>query len=241
MPPHEVYIETHLGGGNVLERKKPAARNIGIDLDPNVIAAWSDARSRLAFPIDLHCVDATTFLRAYPFTGRELVYCDPPYLMDTRRSQADLYAHEYTEADHVELLDLLVTLPCPVLLSGYPSSLYTTVLQHRHKWRCVEFQAMTRGGLATEALWFNFVPGALHDTRYVGADFRERERIQRKKKRWRSRLAAMEASERQAIMDVLRELSIAETIVSQSRSLVAGNNIVRNDDDDDRLFSGGGR
>lgn len=30
MPPHDVYIETHLGGGNILERKKPAERSFGM-------------------------------------------------------------------------------------------------------------------------------------------------------------------------------------------------------------------
>jgi len=31
MPPHEVYIETHLGGGAVIRKKKPAKKNIGLN------------------------------------------------------------------------------------------------------------------------------------------------------------------------------------------------------------------
>ena len=31
MPPHATYIETHLGGGAIMQRKPPALRNIGID------------------------------------------------------------------------------------------------------------------------------------------------------------------------------------------------------------------
>ena len=34
MPPHDTYIETHLGGGAIMQRKPPALRNIAIDLDP---------------------------------------------------------------------------------------------------------------------------------------------------------------------------------------------------------------
>ena len=34
MPPHDTYIETHLGGGAIMKRKPPALHNIGIDLDP---------------------------------------------------------------------------------------------------------------------------------------------------------------------------------------------------------------
>lgn len=34
MPPHDTYIETHLGSGIVLRRKPPAARSIGLEIDP---------------------------------------------------------------------------------------------------------------------------------------------------------------------------------------------------------------
>jgi DNA adenine methylase len=51
-----------------------------------------------------------------------LFYCDPPYLCQTR-SAPDVYAHEMTEAQHRELLDLLLTVEGKVMLSGYPSAL----------------------------------------------------------------------------------------------------------------------
>ncbi len=37
MPPHEIYIEAHLGGGAVMRHKYPAKRNIGIEIDSEVI------------------------------------------------------------------------------------------------------------------------------------------------------------------------------------------------------------
>ena len=40
MPEHATYIETHLGGGAVMRHKRPAQRNIGIDVDAQVIDAW---------------------------------------------------------------------------------------------------------------------------------------------------------------------------------------------------------
>lgn len=40
MPPHDTYVETHLGGGSIMRHKKPARQNIGIDIDPKVIRAW---------------------------------------------------------------------------------------------------------------------------------------------------------------------------------------------------------
>jgi len=38
MPPHSVYIETHLGGGAIMQRKPAALHNIGIDGDPECCA-----------------------------------------------------------------------------------------------------------------------------------------------------------------------------------------------------------
>ena len=40
MPPHAVYIETHLGGGAVMKRKPAALRNIGIDLDARALSSF---------------------------------------------------------------------------------------------------------------------------------------------------------------------------------------------------------
>ena len=42
MPPHEVYIESHLGGGAIMRYKREAKRNIGIEIDPAVIRMWAD-------------------------------------------------------------------------------------------------------------------------------------------------------------------------------------------------------
>ncbi|MFU8773352.1 MAG: hypothetical protein ACNA8H_13155, partial [Anaerolineales bacterium] len=85
---------------------------------------------------------AHEFLSAYSFSGRELVYCDPPYLHYTRTSKRR-YRFDYTEQDHIELLDLLKKIPCSVMLSGYPSALYDEILTD---WGSLELQVMNRGG-----------------------------------------------------------------------------------------------
>jgi len=38
---HEVYIETHLVGGSNMRNKARARRDIGIEIDPQVIEIWS--------------------------------------------------------------------------------------------------------------------------------------------------------------------------------------------------------
>jgi site-specific DNA-adenine methylase len=203
MPPHHTYIETHLGGGNVLERKKPAARTIGVDVDRSLIARWSERRRRLPFDVELHCMDAVEYLKAFTFTGGELVYSDPPYMQHTRVSKK-LYEHEYSDGQHRELLAILVTLPCFVIVDGYPSPLYEETLQHHYGWRWIDFPNTTRGGKFIERAWFNFPPPAeLHDCRYAGEDYRERERIKRKRDRWTRRFIAMGSAERQVVYEAL--------------------------------------
>ena len=141
--------------------------------------------------------DGIEFLRSYPFTGAELVYCDPPYLLSTR-SSGQLYAHEMTDPEHRELLSTIKRLPCLVMISGYRSELYAEALKG---WNSLHFEAMTRGGLATEWLWYNFDrPMALHDYRYLGADRRDREQLKRKKQRWTGALERMPALERQVLL-----------------------------------------
>lgn len=202
MPPHDVYIEAFLGGGSVMDAKRPAMLNIGIDLDPDVV------ESRRGDTITAINADTISFLpelvgEHVARGARVLVYADPPYLGSVRASSRRIYTHEMMdEADHLNLLAMLKGLACMVMLSGYWSELYERELQG---WRSVQFQSMTRGRFpATEWLWMNFPePFELHDYRYLGENFRERERIKRQQKRWRARLESMPALERYAILEVV--------------------------------------
>lgn len=214
-PPHEAYIEPFLGGGAVMRRKLPALINIGIDADVEVISgALADLAAGLwptstsaggggAAGYEFRQENALVWLRNRSWTGRELVYCDPPYLMETRRRRRQLYRCELSSADHVRLLDVVLKLPCMVQISGYWSELYASRLA---AWRTVSFQAQTRGGTtATEWLWMNYPePVELHDYRYLGSGFRERERLKRLRSRWLARLARMGRLERGALLSAMR-------------------------------------
>lgn len=199
MPPHSVYIESHLGGGAVLRHKKPASRSIAIDLDARVIETWTAMPQPLA---ELVHGKAEDFLRSYPFTGSELVYCDPPYLPATRR-QDRVYRHDYSEQDHVQLLQILRELPCNVLISGYAHPLYNDMLA---KWSCRQFMAATHNGVREESVWFNFaLPTQLHDARYIGRDFRERQTTKRRLQRLQEKVDAMHPVERNAFLQWMQE------------------------------------
>ncbi|MGS0550470.1 DNA adenine methylase [Xanthomonas oryzae] len=200
MPPHDTYIETHLGSGVVLRRKPPCARTIGIDIDAQTLADFKPP-----YPMDVRESDAVNFLESFDFSdaGRVLVYADPPYLHSTRTSR-HRYRHEYTEADHERLLRTLRELPVAVLLSGYPSSLYDDMLPD---WRSVSFQAMTRGGARTEKVWMNFDRAGVHWATFAGKDFTDRQRIKRKAARWAANFAALPPAERVAVLAALLEAS----------------------------------
>jgi DNA adenine methylase len=150
-----------------------------------------------------HVGDGIAFLQNYPFHGGELVYCDPPYLHSTRRDPG-LYRYEMTDHQHEALLAVLLRLPCLVCISGYWSALYADTLS---TWRVCSFQAQTRRGVVTEYLWCNYpAPTALHDYRYLGKNFRERERIKRMTARWVNRLQAMPILQRQALQAALAQV-----------------------------------
>ena len=226
MPPHECYVEPFLGGGAVMRHKLPARINRGIDLDGAAVqraadlaraGEWISARAASVIDGDggrahfeFECGDGIAWLRSWPPPAGSVVYCDPPYLMSTRSWQHRMYRYELEASRHEDLLAVLVRLPCFVLLSGYDSPMYSQALS---SWRVVRYPVMTRGGrLATECLWCNFPePVALHDYRYLGRDFRERERIHRKEARWVRRLSEMTVLERRAVESALQTVRARES------------------------------
>ncbi len=79
---------------------------------------------------------------------------DPPYLTHTRTS-GRRNRYDYTQQEHRDLLVLVKRLPCAVILSGYPSTLYAASLSD---WQTRALQVMNQAGVRTEHLWFNFTP-----------------------------------------------------------------------------------
>jgi DNA adenine methylase len=212
IPPHRVFVSAFLGWCGVMRHKIPAQVNIGIDVDPNVVAMWAaavdaekcGASGEIPGAVVENC-DAISFLKDYTWQGDEFVYCDPPYLRDVRSCKRPLYDYEFWSMEqHEELLKLLKSLPCNVAISGYMSPLYSATLAN---WRTINYRTRTRGGtIATEWLWMNYpVPMELHDYRYLGDNHRERERLNRIKKNMSAKLARMDTLERYAVLSSIAE------------------------------------
>ena len=199
LPPHATYVESHLGGGAVLRNKKPSPTSVAIDLDPRVINYWKKSFPDLATYVE---ADASEFLATYPFRDDDVLYCDPPYLPRTRR-QARVYRFDYRDDDHERLLRVLLLLPCRVLISGYPSEMYE---QYLSEWNTHSFHAKAHDGIRLERVWFNYQPPIrLHDSRFLGSDFRERENIRRRLGRIKRRIHKLSLQEQWLIADWLSD------------------------------------
>lgn len=87
-----------------------------------------------------------------------LAYIDPPYLHETRTA-TEAYKFEMTEDAHQELCDRLLAFKGKVILSGYPSKMYSLMY---NDWRRIDksiknhaSQAKTKRTM-TECLWMNY-------------------------------------------------------------------------------------
>ena len=90
-----------------------------------------------------------------------LIYCDPPYLHETRGvNSRDIYGVEMTEKEHIDLGHVLKECKSKVVISGYPSRLYDEIFSSWHK---IEFDIANHsaGGRKKkrkrETLWLNWL------------------------------------------------------------------------------------
>ncbi|MCH7882619.1 MAG: hypothetical protein IIB69_13840 [Proteobacteria bacterium] len=200
MPPHDIYIESHLGGGAIMKNKPRAAVSIGCDINPLVVKNFGDD----VF-FKMVCGDARSFIDDFDYAGsRVLIYADPPYLHSTR-STLKRYTFDYSISDHLALIHSLkgaVDKGALVILSGYPSRLYDELLPG---WRSIEIQAMTRGGPRTEKIWLSFPAGLVQSAKYAGKNALDRQRIKRKAARWKDNFSRLPPGERLAILSALLE------------------------------------
>lgn len=142
-------------------------------------------------------------LRSYSHT---VFYFDPPYLMDSRKSNRPLYDYEWNKDDHIRFLQLVHALDyakARIIISHYDCDLYNS---HLHGWKTSTMTTMTRSGAAKEKIYMNY---DINDfdllcSSFVGKDKTERQRINRKKKALVKKLAALHSHERQAIIDYIK-------------------------------------
>jgi hypothetical protein len=132
------------------------------------------------------------------------LYIDPPYPIFTRRSK-HRYQFELTDLEHSALLQKLLSLPpCMVAVSTYDNPIYSEALAG---WRKIHFQAQTRGGKpATETLYMNYPepsPMELHDPRFSGDNYRQREKEKRRLNTIGRKIERLEESEAAKLVELI--------------------------------------
>lgn len=70
----------------------------------------------------LDCADFRKIIKRYDAPGT-LFYLDPPYVHSTRRTPKG-YAHEMSDSDHEDLVELLLGIEGKAMLSGYDHPIY---------------------------------------------------------------------------------------------------------------------
>lgn len=159
----------------------------------------------------LELYDATSAFWGFHPPAESLIYLDPPYLMESRSTKQKYYQNELLdvgdltgEPGHLQLLRLIKAVPCRVMISHYRHPLYDRELKG---WRRVDIPTSNRAGKRTiESVYCNFPePFELHDYRYLGSDYHDRDRIKKKKNRWLAHLDAMPSAERYAIIGAIEE------------------------------------
>lgn len=113
-------------------------------------------RDRLRL-VQIENEDGIEIISRYGVEGA-FVYVDPPYLPETRRSTR-CYGHEMTTEQHHDLLEVLAGSPAMIMLSGYPSPLYST-LEDRGwtRFSTVHRTGSFRKGTRSECIWTNYDP-----------------------------------------------------------------------------------
>ncbi|HJO93147.1 MAG TPA: hypothetical protein QF753_07095, partial [Victivallales bacterium] len=201
--PHDRLIIPFLGHCAVLRYMKPAATTICIDASAQIIQKWQSMNIPY---IQLIHGNGIEYLENIKFNEKErtVIYCDPPYPLNSRKSSKDRYNYELSDENHINLLKIIKSLDCDVLISSYKNSLYEETLKNRN---LKTYKSQTRRYTATEYLYMNYTnkEGLLHDYSYIGENYRDRERIAKKIKRWSENIQVLPATERNAILAALKK------------------------------------
>lgn len=199
IPACDIFIEAMCGSAFISSIvAKTSCHIVANDYNRSVIDRIIYKGANIEFRSEHYKAIVNRFDNGNP--GR-VFYFDPPYLMETRKSQLPLYRVEWEERDHVDFLKVAQAMKCPVMISQYPCNLYDTELI---AWRKISYQAVHHGNLRTENLYMNFpAPVLLQCYKHFGADFTDRQRVGRKVSRLIGRLNKEAPGDRAAILSAL--------------------------------------
>lgn len=83
-----------------------------------------------------------------------LIYCDPPYMLSTRHGKQ--YRCEMDDKDHQQLLEVLLQHKGHVIISGYDTDMYNSILVGWEKRETIAYSQVC--SKKREIIWMNFEP-----------------------------------------------------------------------------------
>jgi len=198
IPPHSLYVEGFAGLAGVYRRIRPAQESLLVEINPDTIASLIDLGVDQRNIYKGSMLDVLQDFKSTLDYNHVFIYLDPPYPLSARKSDTR-YKFELSHEEHILLLRLIRGYQnAKIAISTYLNKMYSHRLRD---WRSIQFESQTRRGTATEQLFMNYPsPEELHDYRYLGKDYRERERITRKLKRWEAKFAELAPLEQKAMI-----------------------------------------
>lgn len=205
IPECDILASLFVGNCGIIQNIDPAPITIVNDLDPDVYANWptSEPEQFFSFNLDAIAVLKAKRIGAFDLDQPEVViYLDPPYLKESRKQQADIYQCELPRDKHIELIRACKEYKfAKIIISHYPHDLYLML----RGWHTHDFQSMTRGGMVTERIFMNYPkPQRLHDYRYIGQNFTDRQALKRAKTNIINKLKKLDPVFRNSILKDLR-------------------------------------
>lgn len=102
-------------------------------------------------------VDGITLIKKFNKPNM-LLYCDPPYIQDTRSSDIK-YDIEMSDSKHRELVTEIIKSKAKIIISGYDHPIYQKLVAHGFKKKNYDVDIRDGKGnkkKSTEVLWFNY-------------------------------------------------------------------------------------
>jgi len=211
-PPHKIFIEACAGSAPFTRIMRKADYNYVIEIDQDQCDALRAPDYFSNKDVFIICGDAIQFIQNELSSRRPvsikdsdvLIDFDPPYPMDTRRrSKRVLYKHSWSNLQHEHLCQFVLTLPFNVAIHSYQNPLYDDMLK---SWNRYDFITGHHGYKSTESVYYNYtLSDKLHDYNFIGHSKTERQIIRRKQLKLLNKLAAMDAVQRNAMINAINQ------------------------------------
>lgn len=158
----DFYIRLNMGHGfrttgekvgwknDVQGRERSYASQDWCNLPEKIIQAAERLRG-----VQIENRPATEIIKRFNFEN-VLIYCDPPYMLDTRHGKQ--YRCEMDTTDHEKLLALLLEL----VISGYETELYDNMLTGWHRYETTAYSQVCSP--KRELIWMNYEPAGMQLT-----------------------------------------------------------------------------